>query len=106
MTNDATMREKKRQLREDRLPTTFHAQAQLGSKLEDLPSSRIFSGSQEHSPVPFQDSTSPWSGGGAQVPPEPPTNEDINAVEAVGTYEEIQRSIEALKAKSDGNQTE
>jgi hypothetical protein len=92
--NNATRKEREDLLREAQLPTSYHKLAGLDDTLGGrYRVKETISGEQAATQYPKQDSASPWSGGGAQVPPEEPLNFDVTAVDPVGEQFEIQRSI-------------
>jgi hypothetical protein len=98
--NPATREEKAEALRNEQMlrkqeaskPTSYHRLAGLADDLGGR--FAVEAGQSKATDYPRQDSASPWSGGGAQVPPEEPLNFDVTAVEAVGEVWEQQKSIE------------
>ena len=101
--NNATRREREEVLRNeqqlkreragDREPTTLHALSRLGQDEEGgrFAEARYVSGSEAATNMPRLPESSPWASDSVGV--EPPTGEDITAMNPVGEFWEVERSI-------------
>jgi hypothetical protein len=78
----------------NREPSTYHKLADLDDDLGGRYA--VEAGEQAATKYPKQDSASPWSGGGAQVPDEMPLGYAIDEQEPVGTPAEIEQALSEL----------
>jgi hypothetical protein len=97
----ATKAEKEDAFRNDvRRTSTLFDQAKIGAALEEgRQAGNLYTGEEEGCGYPRQPSESPWSGGGAQVPPEEPLGYSVEDVPICAEPHEVERAADILRQR-------